>query len=65
MHIAYSAIRNAATPANHASLTANSSNDLPEPLLRYIAYQAACQKLSHEIAAIQKYMPGWIPAFSR
>ncbi|MEO3408037.1 hypothetical protein AAFN85_29235 [Mucilaginibacter sp. CAU 1740] len=36
-----------------------------EAVLRFKAYQAACDKYRDEIRAIQKYMPGWIPAFNR
>ena len=35
-----------------------------EIALRYKAYQATCNKFSREIAAIQQYMPGWMPKFS-
>jgi hypothetical protein len=59
MHIAYSALQQ--------PTAADQYNDIPqpdqEPLLRYRAYQAACTKYSKEIAAIQKYIPGWMPAF--
>lgn len=64
MHIAYSALNQPnATAVFSPELNIDSNNDLPEPLLRYQAYLAACQKLSKEITAIQKYTPGWIPAF--
>jgi hypothetical protein len=36
-----------------------------EAVLRFKAYQAACDKYRDEIRAIQKYMPGWMPAFNR
>jgi len=64
MHIAYSALNQ---PNATAAFLPESNNenisDLPEPLLRYQAYLAACKKLSKEIIAIQKYSPGWMPAF--
>ena len=58
MHLAYSAIN---------QMNNNQQNsDLPqadnERLLRYQAYQQACEKYRHEIAAIQKYLPGWLPS---
>ncbi|MBD1394586.1 hypothetical protein [Mucilaginibacter glaciei] len=55
MHIAYSALR----PTNKTELK---SNELQQ---RLDAYQAICEKYSREIAAIQKYLPGWTPAFER
>jgi hypothetical protein len=63
MHIAYSAIRQAATTTPQTLQLKPAGDDLPEPLLRYNGYQAACQKLNQEIAAIQKYIPGWMPVF--
>jgi hypothetical protein len=30
---------------------------------RLESYHATCQKYSKEIAAIQKYLPGWMPMF--
>lgn len=64
MHIAYSAL-NQPNAAAVFPLDSNIDNndDLSEPLLRYQAYLAACQKLGKEITAIQKYSPGWLPAF--
>lgn len=59
MHIAYSALQQP-TP-NSQSCPATEPDH--EPLLRYQAYQAVCIRYSNEIAAIQKYMPGWMPAF--
>jgi hypothetical protein len=29
---------------------------------RNMAYQSVCNKYSREIAAIQKYIPGWMPS---
>lgn len=62
MHIAYSAL----PPA--VSGCAPSQTDQPttadnEFLLRYLAYQATCSKYHREIAAIQKFLPGWQPKF--
>lgn len=59
MHIAYSALQQP-TADNQYNNTPQTDH---EPLLRFLAYQAACTKYSKEIAAIQKYIPGWIPAF--
>jgi hypothetical protein len=60
MHIAYSALQNTIQqPAPGNSL-------LPDDQfsIRFKAYLAVCNKYSTEIAAIQKYLPGWMPAFS-
>ena len=56
MHIAYSALR---------TKSKNGKNQLANKKLdqRYQAYQTACNKYQAEIAAIQKYMPGWMPPF--
>lgn len=59
MHIAY----NALVPNNHqlpgpAAMT-QQKHELAE---RYRAYQHVCNKYRHEIAAIQKYLPGWQPS---
>ena len=59
MYIAYSAIQqqddqqqpSSTVPPNH------------ERIIRYQAYIETCAKYSNEIAAIQKYLPGWTPAF--
>ena len=59
MHIAYSAL---------SQLPAATKNKTPlskELTLRYNAYRRTCNKYSHEIAAIQKYLPGWQPKFNR
>jgi hypothetical protein len=58
MHIAYSAIQNTTPhkPANQATAIRQHS-------IRLEAYQATCSKYSKEIAAIQKYIPGWVPAY--
>jgi hypothetical protein len=63
MHIAYSALYQVSPVNQSTQLICDKNSEVSEPLLRYQAYQAACQKLSHEIAAIQKYIPGWMPAF--
>lgn len=57
MYIAYSA------PANTTQPSPANKPDADEQLgTRFKAYYAACNKYSKEIAAIQKYMPGWVPA---
>jgi hypothetical protein len=56
MHIAYSAIQ-PITP-QPANQTANQQQSI-----RLKAYQATCSKFSKEIAAIQQYIPGWVPAW--
>jgi hypothetical protein len=57
MYIAYSALNQHNTQQN---LSNQPQTELQQ---RYEAYQAACNKYSHEIAAIQKYLPGWMPKF--
>nr|WP_294949004.1 hypothetical protein [uncultured Mucilaginibacter sp.] len=52
----------------HSALRTNSQNgntELNDKELqqRLDAYRMACQKYRAEIAAIQKYLPGWMPAF--
>jgi hypothetical protein len=59
MHLAYSAI----SPNNDNQRQKIQSQPHNEILLRYQAYQAACNKYSREIAAIQKCIPGWAPQF--
>ena len=56
MHIAYCALR-----TKQKSGSARLSN--PELDQRYQGYQTACNKYRAEIAAIQKYIPGWQPTF--
>lgn len=59
MYIAYSAF------AKNKNRKRKSRNRRNEKLaLRYKAYQAVCNKYSHEIADIQKYFPGWAPTFN-
>ncbi|MCC8427233.1 hypothetical protein [Mucilaginibacter sp. UR6-11] len=59
MHIAYSALQNTRRP-NPSGTTITASDQLS---IRFKAYQSACNKYSKEIAAIQKYIPGWVPAY--
>ncbi|MDN5287723.1 MAG: hypothetical protein JWR38_3997 [Mucilaginibacter sp.] len=59
MHIAYSALQEPVDNNQHNHFVQTDH----EPLLRYQAYQAACNKYNKEIVAIQKYIPGWMPAF--
>ncbi|RFZ85680.1 hypothetical protein DYU05_08810 [Mucilaginibacter terrenus] len=56
MHIVYSALRIAAK--------AERTNQQTELQLRINAYRLACEKYSEDIAAIQRYLPGWQPAFN-
>jgi len=59
MHLAYSAI----TTITMNQYLPDSEQSENETILRYLAYQTACEKYSREIAAIQKYIPGWVPKF--
>ncbi|MCQ6958793.1 hypothetical protein [Mucilaginibacter aquariorum] len=56
MHIVYSALRTQLKNGKAQPI----NQELTE---RYEAYQATCNKYREEIAAIQKYMPGWAPPF--
>lgn len=56
MYIAHSALRNTIK-------TGQPQLSNPEMQQRIAAYQSACNKYKQEIAAIQKYLPGWMPAF--
>jgi hypothetical protein len=56
MHIAYSALNQ----NNNQNQGNQSQTELQQ---RYEAYQVICNKYSREIAAIQKYLPGWTPKF--
>ncbi|HEY8783958.1 MAG TPA: hypothetical protein VIM16_20180 [Mucilaginibacter sp.] len=62
MHLVYSAFN---TTNTHVLKSAPLPHDQPanELLLRYQAYETACNKYSREIVAIQKYLPGWAPQF--
>jgi hypothetical protein len=59
MHLIYSALRNLNQQQENHKVPANNVI-----MLRYKAYQATCHKYNREIAAIQKYLPGWLPAFN-
>ena len=61
MYIAFSALQ----PQTMAGRNQNENLSNSEPVLRYKAYVATCEKYKDEIAAIQKYIPGWMPSFSR
>jgi hypothetical protein len=54
MHIAYNAIKT----KEH---TKEKSNTIQK---KYQAYTQICAKYANEIAAIQKYIPGWQPTFN-
>jgi hypothetical protein len=60
MHLAYSAIGTINNPQQSGTQQHEPEN---EALLRYNAYKTTCDKFSREIAAIQKYIPGWVPKF--
>ncbi|MFI5139310.1 MAG: hypothetical protein ACHQIM_15925 [Sphingobacteriales bacterium] len=62
MYLAYSAI-NTTDNCKHQSSIMNNDQPDNELMLRYQAYQTVCHKYSHEIAAIQQYLPGWVPKF--
>ncbi|GGB08098.1 MULTISPECIES: hypothetical protein [Mucilaginibacter] len=63
MHIAFSALRQL-TGVNNNQDSRDTLNE-HEALQRFEGYKTACEKYRDEIAAIQKYMPGWMPAFKR
>jgi hypothetical protein len=63
MYIAFSALQQSAREINnHNTPDTLNENDV---LQRFEGYKAACEKYRDEIAVIQKYMPGWMPAFNR
>lgn len=59
MYIAYSALRepNAQQQTEHKE----SISQADTYTLQLQGYLAACAKYRHEIAAIQQYLPGWMP----
>jgi len=59
MHLAYSALKTAGQQKE-----TNKTPGTNTLLIRYRAYQETCTKYTREIAAIQKYLPGWAPAFN-
>jgi hypothetical protein len=58
MHLVYSAL------SNLNPLRGTDKPPADNLLIRYKAYQATCNKYNSEIIAIQKYLPGWRPAFN-
>jgi hypothetical protein len=62
MHLAYSAINTIAANLHSSNDDQDEQND-NEIMLRYLAYQTICDKYSHEIASIQRYIPDWMPGF--
>ncbi|HTH83366.1 MAG TPA: hypothetical protein VL490_10545 [Mucilaginibacter sp.] len=58
MYIAYSALQ----PTSASPITGDTPQD-EQADIRLKAYQAICNKYNKEIAAIQKYLPGWAPAY--
>lgn len=54
MHIVYNALKT----QEHIK----EKNDAMQK--KYKAYIEVCNKYTHEIAAIQKYIPGWQPPFN-
>ena len=57
MHVAYNALK------SPGRATAKQIKD-KQLQQRLEAYHAACQKHTDTLAAIQKYLPGWMPAFN-
>ncbi|MDF2433216.1 MAG: hypothetical protein JWP44_2847 [Mucilaginibacter sp.] len=57
MYLAYSALN---STDNQQQQQNEPTNEL---MLRYQAYQTTCSKYHREIAAIQQYLPGWMPKF--
>jgi hypothetical protein len=62
MYIAYSALFPVPAGATRPNLNKTETPD-DELLIRYQAYRSICSKYQREIAAVQKYMPGWQPKF--
>ena len=61
MYLVHSALTTTAKTQTNAAQQHQTDHELT---IRYQAYQTTCDKFSREIAAIQKYIPGWIPKFS-
>ena len=61
MYIAYSVLRGQPAGAAQLAETEQTGTAKPELQLRYQAYRDICNKYRYEIAAIQKYLPGWHP----
>ena len=59
MHLAYSVLNQIAVDQQQLQ-GPQRDNEL---ILRYLAYEEACDKYRNEIVAIQKYLPGWLPKF--
>lgn len=62
MYIAYSVMQCPQNGAAHFTEADEIQTLITNHQLRYQAYQDICNKYRHEIAAIQKYLPGWQPA---
>jgi len=62
MYIAYSVMQCPSSGAAHFTEADENQTLITNQQLRYRAYQDICHKYRHEIAAIQKYLPGWQPA---
>lgn len=63
MYIAFSALQQ--LPQERSNQNNLNILNEHEALQRFEGYRMACEKHSNEIAAIQKYIPGWMPAFKR
>ncbi|QEM09295.1 hypothetical protein [Mucilaginibacter rubeus] len=63
MYIVFSAFRQPAQISINEYRTDVANEQ--EVLQRIEGYRMACEKYRDEIAAIQKYMPGWLPSFTR
>lgn len=61
MYVAYSALREPDHIKQNKTSYKQYSFAITDPQVQ--GYLAACAKYSSEIAAIQKYMPGWMPEF--
>jgi hypothetical protein len=62
MYIAYSALQQQPNAGREFTETDETESQNLNFSLRYNAYQSICNKYHREIAAIQKYLPGWQPA---
>ncbi|MDB5159306.1 MAG: hypothetical protein JWR50_4013 [Mucilaginibacter sp.] len=58
MYIAHSATQDI-TP----QLPTDKNTDEQQHNIRLKAYMATCNKFYKEITAVQKYIPGWVPAY--
>jgi len=61
MHLIHSTLNTTATKTHQQNYLLDETSNNIETRIRFLAYQTTCNKYRSEIAAIQRYIPGWIP----